>query len=410
MAVIRNRRGPRRSASSPRSEPRPPRSRLLTAIFLTLTLAIIIVIAVTWVGLWLLHVHYFKQEPVLSADSFYNLLKVALAVAAGTGGAVALVTAYRRQRINETAEHRDKTRLFNERFTAAAEQLGHDAPAIRLAGIYAMARLADDWPDQRQTCVHVLCAYLRMPYKPQPPDDASQDDRLTWQAERQVHHTVIRVITAHLRPDATRLPSDGPWHGLNFDFTGVIFGGGNFSGARFADSTVTFDRAQFPGGLVSFTAADFASGTVTFDRAQFNGGPVSFDNAQFSGGTVSFLGAQFTHGAVVFDNARFTGGAVSFAAAQFTSPKGTPSSVEETPGIVSFTGAVFSGGTVDFTDARFTGGLVAFAGARFTGGTVDFRNVTDWSTYPSFPRENPPPQGLLLPDRTVLPWPTPTSP
>jgi hypothetical protein len=48
--------------------------------------------------------------------------------------------------------------------------------------------------------------------------------------------------------------------------------------------------------------------------------------------------------------------------------------------------------------------------ARFTGGTVDFTNVTDWSTYPSFPREDPPPQGLLLPERTVLPWPTPTSP
>ena len=35
----------------------------------------------------------------------------------------------------------------------------------RLAGVYAMAQLADDWadPDARRQCVAVLCAYLRMP-------------------------------------------------------------------------------------------------------------------------------------------------------------------------------------------------------------------------------------------------------
>jgi hypothetical protein len=31
-----------------------------------------------------------------------------------------------------------------------------------LAGVYAMSRLADDWTDQRQQCVDVLCAYLRL--------------------------------------------------------------------------------------------------------------------------------------------------------------------------------------------------------------------------------------------------------
>jgi uncharacterized membrane protein affecting hemolysin expression len=40
-----------------------------------------------------------------------------------------------------------RTRTLNERFTAAAGQLGSDKlPAVRLAGVYAMAGLADDWP------------------------------------------------------------------------------------------------------------------------------------------------------------------------------------------------------------------------------------------------------------------------
>src|SRR5262245_26763067 len=60
-----------------------------------------------------------------------------------------------------------RTRTLNERFATAAGQLGSDKPpAVRLAGVYAMAGLADDWPENRQTCVDVLCAYLRLPYAP----------------------------------------------------------------------------------------------------------------------------------------------------------------------------------------------------------------------------------------------------
>src|ERR1700685_4033992 len=61
-----------------------------------------------------------------------------------------------------------RTRTLNERFATAADQLGSDKPAIRLAGVYAMAGLADGWKENRQTCVVVLCAYLRMPYEPDP--------------------------------------------------------------------------------------------------------------------------------------------------------------------------------------------------------------------------------------------------
>jgi len=40
-----------------------------------------------------------------------------------------------------------------QRYQDAAWQLGHDKPAVRLAGIYAMSRLADDWVEQRQACI-----------------------------------------------------------------------------------------------------------------------------------------------------------------------------------------------------------------------------------------------------------------
>src|SRR5215467_5512118 len=80
------------------------------------------------------------------------------------------LTEQREQLDRTLAEQR--TRTLNERFATAAEQLGGDKPpAVQLAGVYAMAVLADDWVKNRQTCVDVLCAYLRMPYEPDPGAD-----------------------------------------------------------------------------------------------------------------------------------------------------------------------------------------------------------------------------------------------
>ncbi len=172
-----------------------------------------------------------------------------------------------------------RTRTLNERFATAAEQLGSDKPAVRLAGVYAMAGLADDWKENRQTCVDVLCAYLRMPYEPDPGQDAPEPQRLAFQAIREVRHTVIRVITAHLQKDAAV-----SWQGFDFDFTGVVFDGGDFSGAQFSGGVVNFSGAQFSGGTAHFNSAQFSGGTVNFDDAQFSGGEISFGNAEFSGG------------------------------------------------------------------------------------------------------------------------------
>lgn len=89
---------------------------------------------------------------------------------AGFGGVVALAVNYRRRRVTEAAhvltlsqEERERTKLFNERFAGTTAQLGHDQAAVRIAGVYALAGLADDWAAQWQTCVDVLCAYLRLP-------------------------------------------------------------------------------------------------------------------------------------------------------------------------------------------------------------------------------------------------------
>ncbi|MDQ2815042.1 MAG: pentapeptide repeat-containing protein [Actinomycetota bacterium] len=262
-----------------------------------------------------------------------------------------------------------RTRTLNERFATAAGQLGDDKPpTVRLAGVYAMADLADDWPENRQTCVEVLCGYLRMPYGPDPGQDAPEPERLSFRASREVRHTVIRVLTAHLKDDAAV-----SWQGLNFDFTGAVFDGGDFSDAVFSGGTVDFSDAVFSGGTVDFSHARFSGGTVYFSHARFSGGRVDFSHARFSGGTVYFSHAVFSGGRVDFFRAVFSGGRVAFAASgSFGFP--APS-------------AVFSGGQVDFSHARFS------------GGTVDFRNPRDWSFPPAFPWTDTPPPGVMLPKK-----------
>jgi len=117
---------------------------------------------------------------------------------------VALIVGYRKARVEESASRRDDQRLFSDRYQDAAELLGHEK-AARLAGVYAVARLADDWQDQQQQCIDVFCAYLRLPYDPHALD-----------GEREVRLTVIRLITSHLTANAHTT-----WRGRDFDFTGV---------------------------------------------------------------------------------------------------------------------------------------------------------------------------------------------
>jgi len=134
----------------------------------------------------------------------------------------------------ELANRKDDaiTRL-RERYTAAAEQLGHDSPAVRLAGVYAMAALADDWQAagddaQPQVCIDVLCAYLRIPYDPDSPKAK--------EGEKQVRWTVISVIRDHLQ-DPT---APNSWCGRDFDFSRTMFDGGDFRRVKFSGGAVTF--------------------------------------------------------------------------------------------------------------------------------------------------------------------------
>jgi uncharacterized protein YjbI with pentapeptide repeats len=253
-----------------------------------------------------------------------------------------------------------------------------------------LAGLADDAPNDglRQTCIDVLCAYLQLPFTPDPGDSPShQEEHHHYLALRKVRHTILRLIGDHYR----RPKGDhGSWQGCDLDLSGVVIDGTlSFDGASFSGGTVSFDGASFSGGTVSFHRASFSGGTVSFDAASFSGSTVSFDGASFSGGTVSFDAARFSservsfysNGRVSFNHARFSGATVSFDNATFFGADTSLDRSRFSSAEVYFIGAWFSGGQVTFnraTGAAPTGLLTAVRGALVP---LDIFLPPSWGTY-----------------------------
>ena len=363
--------------------------------------AVAVLIVTAGVIIWLLAIAGGAKPGSDRANSRLDAVRTGLAAGAAVGAAAGLFLAFRRQHHQEVAtkssDHDAIERRITELYTKAVEQLGSDKAPVRLGGLYALERLAQDNPAHRQTIVNVICAYLRMPFSPTAPTGTPEQEAIearevagteaetstvtpgdTWQQERQVRLTAQRILAGHLRDDRAKERSiDRPtpqfWPGIRLDLAGatlidfnlvngvmadVNFTGATLSGGAWFDGA-TFSRAWFDGvtfdGEANFQGATF-NGGVRFVEAAFNGDG-SFREATFSGG-VRFVQAAF-NGEVEFGEATFSGGAL-FGGATFR-------------GGALFRKATFSG-DAGFVQATFSRGA-RFDGASFGGGTL-FRGAT----------------------------------
>lgn len=153
---------------------------------------VIALVAAWFLVTWLLGSPPKAAPKPLDTTAQLELLKLVFALVAGVGALVALVTAYRRQRIDEAAgERAERVQAHTEQvardavhdaterrvidlYGQAVELLGHDQAAVRLGGLYSLERLAQDYPEFRQTVMDVVCAYLRMPFRIPPPQNEQE--------------------------------------------------------------------------------------------------------------------------------------------------------------------------------------------------------------------------------------------
>ncbi|WP_184813754.1 pentapeptide repeat-containing protein [Actinophytocola algeriensis] len=191
-----------------------------------------------------------------------DALRTAASLVIGAGGAAALLLAARRQRYVELdleqKEHDANERRVTELYGKAADQLGSEKAPVRLAGVYALERLAQDQPQHRQTVVNLLCAYLRMPYTPpQTPEEAEAAQ------EQLVRMTVQDVLETHLRPaDQTRF-----WPDMDLKITGTTLEFFWFRNCRVRKAT--FRHTTFL-AIAAFRDTEFTE-EADFHRAHFTG-------------------------------------------------------------------------------------------------------------------------------------------
>lgn len=195
------------------------------------------------------------------------------------------------ERVAAATETDAQARRITDLYTKAVDQLGSTKAPVRLGGLYALERLAQDNPTQRPTIVNVLCAYLRMPFTPpteQPPaDDAPEPEHTRFEErtqERQVRLTAQRILATHLRPGGD---PDHPvvtfWPDTDLDLTGATLTDLDMGGCHLR--TARFDQARFV-GTARFGGARFA-GDAWFDETEFA------DDTGFGGGAWVRLDAPY---------------------------------------------------------------------------------------------------------------------
>lgn len=292
-------------------------------------MVLVVVVGGGALALWLLNGWAVRHTMNLATKDAVTLrldaIKVALTVAAGIGAGVTLLLALRRQSASEhdqrATEEDARERRITDLYVAAVEQLGSDKAAVRLGGLYALERLAQDNPAMRQTVVDMYCAYLRMPYTPpadvlrrnaehspehlaadsEEPDPDQQPER---RQELQVRLTAQRLLRDHTSvADDTEPPSY--WRTptgdrMTFDLTGATLVDYDLSDCH--TGRISFSETQFHGWALLMTHAEF-HGIANLEVAQIHAGFAFLGEVQFHEG-LSLAKAQF-HGDTDLRKARF---------------------------------------------------------------------------------------------------------
>jgi hypothetical protein len=161
-----------------------------------------------------------------------------------------------RHQLDEERRRDDRERELRARFAAIAEQLDSKLFAVRHAGAYALASLADDWhhfgnDSEREVCVNLLCAQLRTPR----PDTIVEP--LLSASDTEVRRTMVALLRSHLPLDPNS--AEDTWTACPIDLAGADLSDLDFSESDLRGAVLieAISRIQFSDTL-TYPAVAFA--------------------------------------------------------------------------------------------------------------------------------------------------------
>ena len=114
------------------------------------------------------------------------------------GGVIAILLAVWRSVVGSSQADTAQRDLLNERYQKGAEMLGSNVLSVRLGGVYALQRLAEEHPDQYHIqTMKLLCAFARHPTRVEDEERELLDNDTEGAAYNKEDHGGVR----RLRPD-----------------------------------------------------------------------------------------------------------------------------------------------------------------------------------------------------------------
>ncbi|MGK2348138.1 pentapeptide repeat-containing protein [Actinomyces sp. W5033] len=260
-----------------------------------------------------------------------DIVKVSLTTIGGIGGTGYLVIKYRERASAERAERAAELarkdieqEKAEQKLLNAVQQLGSESPQVRIAGVYALADVADTYRGgYRQRVVNILCGYLRTPRgtwetitDTNTEDGETTSEKVYVSNDGAVESTVLEVLSRHLRKRREKTDTHGAvtqdvdddqlWCDCTIGLhDAVITESLNFTGVTLA-SDVSFQGATF-NTFAIFRGASFDA-HVTFRGATFNANTSFWDttfNANTSFQESTFNADTFFWGATFNANTSF---------------------------------------------------------------------------------------------------------
>ncbi|MET4622963.1 hypothetical protein ABIE18_004443 [Arthrobacter sp. 2762] len=287
----------------------------------------------------------FNSATRLSQDKLFEVLRNAVTTAAALGVGITLFFSYRRQQTAEksqelaveaqltaanaqqvaadalhlsTQQHElDQNRRLDAlaadlrtRYSKAAEQLASDQLAIKIAGVYSLAALADDWAehgdlDQRQVCIDLLCSTFRSLQSLQDPRDIRELERITFNAiqDRLTAKTPDRKFWGEckIKIDTNELTPD--LRGLIVQEAGIVTISRSEDHNRPAS---TLRRIELNGGLLGLISEGGRAHSITISDSWLARGSliISSNERPSKGEEASYAASAIIFHRVTFGNAR----------------------------------------------------------------------------------------------------------